>query len=53
MPIVVISESLLNKATAKDGRILRDRVLSGFVVKLNARRRTFGWQPAWQEKGFG
>lgn len=41
MPIVLISESLLNKATAKDGRILRDRVLSGFVVKLNARRRTF------------
>jgi len=41
MPIVLISESLLNKATAKDGRILRDRVLSGFGVRLNARKRTF------------
>ncbi len=41
MPIVLISESLLNKATANDGRVLRDRVLCGFIVKLNARRRTF------------
>ena len=41
MPIVLISESLLQRATASDGRILRDRVLSGFIVKLNARRRTF------------
>lgn len=41
MPIVMISESLLNKATAKDGRILRDRVLSGFCVRMNARTRTF------------
>jgi integrase len=41
MPIVLISESLLLKTTAKDGRILRDRVLCGFIVKLNARRRTF------------
>lgn len=41
MPIVRISESLLNKVTAKDGRILRDRVLSGFGVRLNARKRTF------------
>lgn len=41
MPIVLISESLLNQATARDGRVLRDRVLCGFIVKLNARRRTF------------
>ena len=41
MPIVMISESLLLKTTAKDGRILRDRVLCRFIVKLNARRRTF------------
>lgn len=41
MPIVVISESLLRRSTAADGRILRDRVLSGFCVRLNARKRTF------------
>lgn len=32
---------MLLRATAKDGRILRDRVLSGFCVRLNARKRTF------------
>jgi hypothetical protein len=37
----MISESLLRRATASDGRILRDRVLSGFGVRLNARKRTF------------
>jgi integrase len=41
VPIVMISESLLLRATARDGRILRDRVLSGFGVRLNARQRTF------------
>ena len=41
MPIVLISESLLSRATATDGRILRDRVLSGFGVRLNSRKRTF------------
>lgn len=40
MPIVLISESLLLKTTEKDGRILRDRVLCGFIVKLNDRKRT-------------
>ncbi|WP_342620757.1 site-specific integrase [Rhodoferax sp. GW822-FHT02A01] len=39
--IVLISESMLSKATATDGRIIRDRVLSGFGVRLNARKRTF------------
>ncbi len=39
--IVLISESLLQRASACDGRILRDRVLSGFGVRLNARKRTF------------
>jgi integrase len=39
--IVLISESLLRRATAGDGRILRDRMLSGFGVRLNARKRTF------------
>ena len=41
VPIVMISESLLRRSTASDGRILRDRVLSGFGVRLNARKRTF------------
>jgi len=41
MSIVMISESLLQRASACDGRILRDRILSGFGVRLNARRRTF------------
>lgn len=41
MPIVLISEALLLRATATDGRILRDRVLCGFGVRLNARKRTF------------
>ena len=40
MSIVMISEPLLKKTTAKDGRILRDRVLSGFGVRLNAHKRT-------------
>lgn len=39
--IVLISESLLQRASACDGRILRDRMLSGFCVRLNARKRTF------------
>lgn len=41
VPIVLISEPLLLRASARDGRILRDRVLSGFCVRLNARKRTF------------
>ena len=41
MQIVLISESLLLRSTVTDGRILHDRVLCGFIVKLNARRRTF------------
>ncbi len=41
MPIVLISESLLQRSTIVDGRILRDRVLCGFCVRMNARKRTF------------
>lgn len=41
MPIVLISESLLLRSTARDGRLLRDSLLCGFCVKMNARRRTF------------
>jgi hypothetical protein len=41
VPIVLITESLLLRNTAADGRILRDRMLSGFCVRMHARRRTF------------
>ena len=41
VPIVMISESLLRRSTASDGRILRDRVLSGFGGRLNAEKRNF------------
>jgi integrase len=41
MPIVLITESMLLRSTVCDGRILRDRVLCGFCVRLNARKRTF------------
>ena len=41
MPIVLITESLLLRNTAADGRILRDRMLSGFCVRMHARRRIF------------
>lgn len=41
MPIVSISEALMNRSRLADGTILRDRVLSGFCVRMNARKRTF------------
>ncbi|HRN76986.1 integrase arm-type DNA-binding domain-containing protein [Ottowia sp.] len=41
MAIVLISESLLERSTARDGCVLRDRVLSGFCVRMNARKRAF------------
>ena len=41
MPIVLISESLLLRSTVADGRILRDRQLCGFCVRMNARKRSF------------
>lgn len=41
MPIVLITEALLVKSTVRDGRMLRDRMLSGFCVRMNARTRTF------------
>ena len=44
MPIVLISESLLRRSTATDGHILRDRVLCGFGVRLNARKRDYAWR---------
>jgi len=63
MGIVMSSEPLLKKATATDGHILRDRVLSGFGVRLNARkcpdvvatrsgfRRERGWHPGIERHG--
>lgn len=41
MPIVMISESFLLRSTVKDGRIVRDRMLSGFCVRMNPRKRSF------------
>ncbi len=41
MAIVLISESLLLRSTVADGSLLRDRLLAGFCVRMNARKRTF------------
>lgn len=41
MPIVLISESLLQRSTATDGRLVRDRLLCGFCGRMNPRKRTF------------
>ncbi len=37
----MLSEALLSRSTAVDGRILRDRILRGFCIRLHARKRTF------------
>lgn len=39
--ILTLTESLLQRNQATDGRIVRDRVLCGFCVRLNKRSRTF------------
>lgn len=41
MSIVTFSEPLLQRLTATDRRILRDRILCGFCIQLNKRSRTF------------
>lgn len=41
MTIVMISEALLRRSTVADGSLLRDKVLCGFCVRMNVRRRTF------------
>ena len=41
MPVVLITESLMLRSRVTDGRIFRDRMLSGFVVRMNVRKRTF------------
>ena len=42
MAIVLISEALLARSALRAGQLLRDRVLSGFCVRMNARKKTFG-----------
>ncbi len=39
--IITLTESLLERLTATDGRIFRDRLLCGFAVRANKRYRTF------------
>ena len=39
--IVLISESMLRRSRAVDGRLLRDTVLCGFCVRMNPRKRAF------------
>lgn len=41
MSIVTFSDALIQRLAANDRRILRDRVLSGFCLRLNKRTRTF------------
>jgi hypothetical protein len=41
MAIVTLSEALLQRLPAKDGIILRDRILSGFCIRIGRRSRTF------------
>lgn len=41
MSIVTLSDALIQRLAANDRRILRDRILSGFCLRLNKRSRTF------------
>ncbi|QDZ29063.1 integrase family protein [Noviherbaspirillum sp. UKPF54] len=41
MPIVTLSDALIQRLTSSDRRILRDRVLSGFCLRVNKRTKTF------------
>jgi integrase len=41
MPIVTLSDALIQRLTTNDRRILRDRTLSGFCLRLNKRSKTF------------
>lgn len=41
MTIITLSDALIQRLTASDRRILRDKVLSGFCLRLNKRTRTF------------
>lgn len=41
MPIITLSDALIQRLSLTDRRILRDRILSGFCIRLNKRTRTF------------
>lgn len=41
MTIITLSDALIQRLAATDRRILRDKVLSGFCLRLNKRTRTF------------
>lgn len=41
MAIITLTEALLQRLSATDGRILRDKILCGFCLKVNKRSRTF------------
>jgi hypothetical protein len=41
MSIVTLSDALIQRLATNDRRILRDRVLSGFCLRLNKRTKTF------------
>ena len=41
MAIVTFTEALLQRLSATDGRILRDKAVCGFCLKLNKRCMTF------------
>jgi hypothetical protein len=41
MSIVTLSDALIKRITASDGRILRDRILCGLCLKAGKRTRTF------------
>lgn len=41
MTIITLSDALIQRLASTDRRILRDRVVSGFCIRLNKRTRTF------------
>ena len=41
MPIIALSDALLQRLTPKSGQILRDKVLCGFCIKLGKRSHSF------------
>lgn len=41
MTIITLSDALIQRLAATDRRILRDKVLSGFCLRMNKRTRTF------------
>lgn len=41
MPIITLTEALLQKLSMTDGRILRDQILCGFCLRANKQSRIF------------